>query len=230
MAQWDDELRRELPDGRGHLRRAHAPRHRHRRDGRASYEELTAIMDRYGISRAFVFCLDEPDRHPGFRAGERPNARVRGRSEGRLIPFVRLDLSETRSRRRALPRPRRARASSCTRGRRSSCSTTTGSRRSSRSRPSAACRSSSTAAAACRRSRTTSRGSSTVSGRAADHRPRGDRRSRRPRRPLRGQGGRLLRHLGLEPARPARPLPARPDRSRSSTRRTTRTGSSRPRS
>ena len=39
----------------------------------------SAILDRYGISRAFVFCLDEPDRHPAFRARQRPDARVRGR-------------------------------------------------------------------------------------------------------------------------------------------------------
>ena len=31
----------------------------------------------YGITRAFMFCLDEPDRHPAFRAAERPHARVR---------------------------------------------------------------------------------------------------------------------------------------------------------
>ena len=35
-------------------------------------------MDSYGVSRAFMFCLDEPDRHPGFRARERPDARARG--------------------------------------------------------------------------------------------------------------------------------------------------------
>ena len=30
-------------------------------------------MDRYGIVARFMFCLDEPDRHPGFRA---PNDRT----------------------------------------------------------------------------------------------------------------------------------------------------------
>ena len=42
---------------------------------------------------ANMFCLDEPDRHPAS-ARERPHARVRRRSNGRLIPFVRLDLTE----------------------------------------------------------------------------------------------------------------------------------------
>ena len=41
------------------------------------YEELERIHERYGISRAFMFCMDEPDRHPAFRRRERPHARVR---------------------------------------------------------------------------------------------------------------------------------------------------------
>ena len=56
---------------------------------------LLRIQKRAGISRSFVFCLDEPDRHPGFRA---PNDRTLGyaaRSDGALIPFVRLDLGES---------------------------------------------------------------------------------------------------------------------------------------
>ena len=51
-------------------------------------------MDRYGISRANMFCLDEPDRHPGFRAGNDRTLEFAARSEGRLIPFVRLALDE----------------------------------------------------------------------------------------------------------------------------------------
>ena len=37
------------------------------------YEELERINERYGISRCFMFCMDEPDRHPAFRA---PNDRT----------------------------------------------------------------------------------------------------------------------------------------------------------
>ena len=58
------------------------------------YEELEALMDRYGISRCFMFCLDEPDRHPGFRAGNDRTLAFAERSQGRMIPFVRLALDE----------------------------------------------------------------------------------------------------------------------------------------
>jgi hypothetical protein len=52
-------------------------------------------MARYGISRAFVFCLDEPDRHPGFSAANDRTLAFAERSNGRLIPFLRLDLNES---------------------------------------------------------------------------------------------------------------------------------------
>jgi uncharacterized protein len=58
------------------------------------YEELEGMLDRYGISRCNVFCLDEPDRHPGFRAGNDRTLAFAERSQGRMIPYVRLDLSE----------------------------------------------------------------------------------------------------------------------------------------
>jgi len=51
------------------------------------------FLDRYGFRGAFMFCLDEPDREPAFTA---PNDRTLAhaeRSEGRLVPFVRLDLT-----------------------------------------------------------------------------------------------------------------------------------------
>jgi uncharacterized protein len=64
-------------------------------DGMAGrYEELEAIMDRFGVSRCFMFCLDEPDRHPGFRAGNDRTLAFAERSRGRMIPFVRLALDE----------------------------------------------------------------------------------------------------------------------------------------
>jgi len=58
------------------------------------FEELEGILDRHGISRCNVFCLDEPDRHPGFRAGNDRTLEFAERSRGRMIPFVRLDLVE----------------------------------------------------------------------------------------------------------------------------------------
>jgi hypothetical protein len=61
---------------------------------RGDLEELLRIQRGHAITCSFVFCLDEPDRHPGFRA---PNDRTLAwaeRSGGELIPFVRLDLAE----------------------------------------------------------------------------------------------------------------------------------------
>jgi uncharacterized protein len=57
------------------------------------YDELEAIQRRYGISRAFMFCMDEPDREPAFRAPNDRTLAFAERSAGRLIPFVRLDLT-----------------------------------------------------------------------------------------------------------------------------------------
>jgi hypothetical protein len=41
-----------------------------------------------------MFCMDEPDRHPGFRAPNDRTLEHAARSKGRFIPFVRLDLAE----------------------------------------------------------------------------------------------------------------------------------------
>jgi predicted TIM-barrel fold metal-dependent hydrolase len=93
VARWDDELRREVPEG-AEIFDAHV----HLGDdidGMAGrYEELERIMDRYEMSRAFMFCMDEPDRHPAFRAPNDRTLEHAERSGGRLIPFVRLDLGE----------------------------------------------------------------------------------------------------------------------------------------
>ena len=56
-------------------------------------EELAAFLRASGASRAFCFCLDEPDRHPAFRAGNDRTLDAAARSDGLLIPFVRLDLT-----------------------------------------------------------------------------------------------------------------------------------------
>src|SRR5207247_2336168 len=58
------------------------------------YDDLERGMAKYGISRCFLFCLDEPDRHPGFRAGNDRTLAFAERSGGKLIPFVRLDMNE----------------------------------------------------------------------------------------------------------------------------------------
>jgi predicted TIM-barrel fold metal-dependent hydrolase len=93
MAQWDEELRRELPEG-AEIFDAHTHLGTDIDGMVGVYEDLERGMEKYGISRAFVFCLDEPDRHPGFQAGNDRTLEFARQSEGRLIPFVRLDLAE----------------------------------------------------------------------------------------------------------------------------------------
>lgn len=92
-AAWDERLRADLPAG---LEIFDAHTHLGTDvDGMVGrYEELLGLMDRYGVGRAFVFCLDEPDRHPAFRAGNDRTLEFAARSQGRLIPFVRLALDE----------------------------------------------------------------------------------------------------------------------------------------
>lgn len=61
---------------------------------RSTFAELTAFLRGSGVSRAFCFCLDEPDRHPAFRSANDRTLAAAARSGGLLIPFVRLDLAE----------------------------------------------------------------------------------------------------------------------------------------
>ena len=60
----------------------------------APYEDLVAFLERWGVERAFAFCMDEPDREPAFRAANDRTLAAAERSEGRLVPFARLDLAE----------------------------------------------------------------------------------------------------------------------------------------
>ena len=93
LAAYDEELSRELPAGT-ELFDAHVHLG-HDIDGfHGAYDDLEQVQARYGFAHAFMFCMDEADRHPAFRD---PNDRTLAhakRSEGRLIPFVRLDLAE----------------------------------------------------------------------------------------------------------------------------------------
>jgi uncharacterized protein len=94
VVTWDEELQRLLPAGAeifdAHLHLGHDI------DGMVGdYDQLEQLMSRYGISRAFMFCLDEPDRHPAFSAANDRTLAYAERSNGRLIPFLRLDLNES---------------------------------------------------------------------------------------------------------------------------------------
>lgn len=93
MRRWTEELRRELPED-ARIFDAHVHLGTDIDGFRGGYDELERIQREYGISRAFVFCLDEPDRHPAFRAANDRTLAFAEQSEGRLIPFVRLDLTE----------------------------------------------------------------------------------------------------------------------------------------
>src|SRR5438270_1039388 len=94
MQAWEQELRRELPAG-ADIFDAHVHLGTDIDGFRGDYEELERTQRRFGVSRAFVFCLDEPDRHPAFHAANDRTLEHAERSGGRLIPFVRLDLSES---------------------------------------------------------------------------------------------------------------------------------------
>ena len=92
LAAYDEELQRELPENAeifdAHIHLGHDI------DGfRGDYDELMGVLDRFGVSRCNVFCLDEPDREPAFRAPNDRTLAFAERSNGRLIPFVRLDLA-----------------------------------------------------------------------------------------------------------------------------------------
>jgi uncharacterized protein len=93
VEEYERVLRAELPD-EAYLFDVHTHLG-HDIDGMTGdYEELVTGLDRYGVDRAFVFCLDEHDREPAFTV---PNDRTlahAARAGGRLVPFVRLDLTE----------------------------------------------------------------------------------------------------------------------------------------
>jgi uncharacterized protein len=92
IASYDEELRRVLPEGA-----AVFDAHTHLGDDidgmTGRFDELIGVMDRYGTEKAFMFCLDEPDREPGFQAPNDRTLEHARNSGGRLIPFVRLDLT-----------------------------------------------------------------------------------------------------------------------------------------
>ena len=93
IAEYDEELRGQLPAG-SEIFDAHVHLGLDIDGFRGDYTELAEIQDRYAIARCNVFCLDEPDRHPAFRAANDRTLAFAARAGGRLIPYARLDIKE----------------------------------------------------------------------------------------------------------------------------------------
>ncbi len=91
--RYDDEARRLVPGG-APLFDAHVHVGRDIDGMVAPFEELTEFLRRWSVERAFAFCMDEPDREPAFRAANDRTLAAAERSDGLLVPFVRLDLAE----------------------------------------------------------------------------------------------------------------------------------------
>ena len=92
VVAWEEQLRRELPES-AYLFDVHTHLGTDIDSMVGTYDELSSVLDRFGFKGAFMFCLDERDREPAFSA---PNDRTlahANRSQGRLVPFVRLDLT-----------------------------------------------------------------------------------------------------------------------------------------
>ncbi|GIU96044.1 MAG: hypothetical protein KatS3mg012_2501 [Gaiellaceae bacterium] len=93
LEEYERQLRAELPEG-AYLFDAHTHLG-HDIDGMVGdYDELMGILDRHGIARAFVFCMDEHDREPAFTVPNDRTLAYAKRSGGRLVPFARLDLRQ----------------------------------------------------------------------------------------------------------------------------------------
>jgi uncharacterized protein len=93
VATYDDEVASLLPED-AELFDAHVHVGRDIDGFVADLDELLAFLQRDGVSRAFAFCLDEPDREPAFRAANDRTREAARKSNGVLVPFARLDLAE----------------------------------------------------------------------------------------------------------------------------------------
>jgi uncharacterized protein len=92
VASYDQDLQAELPEG-ARLFDAHTHLGEDIDGMKGHFEELDGVLDRYGFEGAFVFCLDEHDREPGFCVPNDRTLAYAARAGGKLIPFVRLDLT-----------------------------------------------------------------------------------------------------------------------------------------
>jgi predicted TIM-barrel fold metal-dependent hydrolase len=94
ISDYDHQLRATLPES-AEVFDAHVHLGNDIDGFRGTYEELERELDSYGATRCFMFCMDEPDRHPAFQAPNDRTLEHARRSGGRFIPFVRLDLAES---------------------------------------------------------------------------------------------------------------------------------------
>jgi predicted TIM-barrel fold metal-dependent hydrolase len=92
VAAYETELEQGIPEG-AEVFDAHVHCGRDIDGFESPLDELLAFLRDSRASRAFCFCLDEPDRHPAFRAANDRTLDAAARSDGMLIPFVRLDLT-----------------------------------------------------------------------------------------------------------------------------------------
>ncbi len=93
VESFEELVRAELPDG-VELFDAHTHLGNDIDGMVGDLDELLRVQAKAGISGSFVLALDEPDRKPGFRAGNDRTLDFAERADGRLVPFVRLDLAE----------------------------------------------------------------------------------------------------------------------------------------
>src|SRR3954465_4235657 len=94
MARYGSEVRSLVPEG-VEIFDAHVHLGRDIDGMAGDYDQLEALVRESGVPPGFLFCPDEPDRHPAFRAANDRTLAFAGRSGRRLIPFVRLDLNES---------------------------------------------------------------------------------------------------------------------------------------
>ncbi|HEY6112919.1 MAG TPA: hypothetical protein VIV37_02355, partial [Gaiellaceae bacterium] len=92
VESWDEQLRRELPE-HAYLFDVHTHLGNDIDGMVGDYDELGMTLDRYGFAGAFMFCLDEHDREPAFTVANDRTLAHAERSQGKLTPFVRLDLT-----------------------------------------------------------------------------------------------------------------------------------------
>jgi predicted TIM-barrel fold metal-dependent hydrolase len=93
VGEYEEELRRAIPPDVD-LFDAHVHVGRDIDGFVAPYDDLMAFLAADRVQRAFAFCMDEPDREPAFRAPNDRTLEAARRSEGVLVPFVRLDLAQ----------------------------------------------------------------------------------------------------------------------------------------